>query len=136
MNTAERAAFKFIKYKITKFSFEEQTSDEKLDLKFDASGRYLKNEATFELSLKVLVLEADKQIVDATMTLYFQFEKNTALKDFPSYFYRNAIAIGFPFLRSFVSTLTLQANCRLLMLPIMNLSNLEPSLIEKTVEIE
>ena len=136
MNSAEKAAFKFIQYKISKFSFDEESDGGgELDVKFDVSGKYVNDKTTYELYIQILVLEGKRQIVNATMISYFKFDPNTALKDLPGYFYKNAIAISFPFLRAFISTLTLQTNSKPLMLPIMNLSNLEKPLIDNTTEV-
>ena len=57
------------------------------------------------------------------------------LNSIPSFFYKNAIAIMFPYVRAFISTLTLQANTKLLNLGLMNLSSLEKPLIENTIEL-
>ncbi|MBK7039827.1 MAG: protein-export chaperone SecB [Bacteroidetes bacterium] len=57
------------------------------------------------------------------------------LVEIPTFFYKNCIAIIFPYLRAFLSTLTLQANVKPLILPLMNLSGLEKPLIENTVLI-
>lgn len=38
------------------------------------------------------------------------FESARTLEDIPDYFYANSIAILFPYVRAFVSTVSLQAN--------------------------
>jgi preprotein translocase subunit SecB len=65
----------------------------------------------------------------------FSFTGVEKLEDIPDFFYRNALAIVFPYIRSFVSTLTLQSNSKLIILPTMNLSKLEKPLREKTSTI-
>ena len=59
-------------------------------------------------------------------------EKNTSFKDIPDFFNANSIAIVYPFIRAFVSTITLQAGLRLLVLPILNLNSLSATLKEQT----
>ncbi|PHQ31123.1 protein-export chaperone SecB [Leeuwenhoekiella nanhaiensis] len=62
----------------------------------------------------------------------FEFENVNSLEDIPSFFYKNALALLFPYLRSFISSVTIQLNRSPLMLPTLNLSSLESVLIEKT----
>ena len=47
-------------------------------------------------------------------------------------FISNSIAILFPYVRAFVSTLTLQANIKPILLPTLNLSSLQDILRENT----
>lgn len=53
----------------------------------------------------------------------------------PSYFYRNSIAIVFPYIRAFISTVTLQANIPPIILPTMNLTSLEIPLKQNTTNV-
>ena len=53
-------------------------------------------------------------------------------QDLPEFFYANATAILFPYLRSFVSTVSLQSNWGLNLLPTLNLSGLGAELRAKT----
>ncbi len=64
----------------------------------------------------------------------FEFEDKINFEDIPSYFYINSIAILFPYVRAFVSTVTLQANIPPIVLPTMNISSLGKPLKESTVE--
>ena len=52
--------------------------------------------------------------------------------DIPGFFYPNSIAILFPYIRAFVSTLTLQANVTPIVLPTLNLTNLQEKLKKNT----
>ncbi|EXZ22215.1 pretranslocase subunit SecB family protein, partial [Bacteroides fragilis str. S13 L11] len=54
------------------------------------------------------------------------------LAEIPNFFYPNSIAILFPYVRAFVSTLTLQANIKPILLPTLNLSSLQDTLRENT----
>lgn len=58
------------------------------------------------------------------------------LKDIPDFFYANSIAIIFPYIRAFVSTLTLQANIPPIVLPTLNLSQLRTILRDNTQEVK
>ena len=62
----------------------------------------------------------------------FKFKENISLAEIPNFFYPNSIAILFPYVRAFVSTLTLQANIKPILLPTLNLSSLQDILRENT----
>ena len=79
--------------------------------------------------------DTEKAVFKINSTAIFKFSSAIQIEEIPSYFYRNAIAIVFPYIRAFISTLTLQANTRLLKLGLMNLSALEKPLKENTVVI-
>ncbi len=137
MVEAKNAAFKFKRFKIPNFSYTEPEKAEcTIKLDFVPSGKYLQKERTFELKLELSGWDDDgkgKKIIYVQCYAYFEFEKDLPLTDIPSYFYKNAIAIVFPYIRSFISTLTLQANSGLILLGLMNLCNLEAPLIKNTI---
>jgi preprotein translocase subunit SecB len=62
----------------------------------------------------------------------FVFREPVLLEEIPDYFYLNSIAILFPYVRAFVSIITLQANINPLMLPTMNLASLQETLKKNT----
>ena len=64
------------------------------------------------------------------------FNGSTSIEDIPEYFYPNSIAIIFPYIRAFVSTLSLQANVKPIVLPTINLIGLTNELKENTSIIE
>jgi len=63
----------------------------------------------------------------------FKFTNVSSLEEIPSYFYRNSVAILFPYLRAYISIITNQANTPPLVLPTMNLVSLEKPLKENTI---
>lgn len=137
MVEAKNAAFKFKSFKIPSFSYNETgKSGSILNLDFAPSGKYSQKDGIFELELELFGcedIEKKNQIIYVKCIAYFEFEKDLPFTDIPSYFYKNAIAIVFPYIRSFASTLTLQANSTLLILGLMNLSNLEEPLVKNTI---
>lgn len=71
------------------------------------------------------------------MTASFQFSEDVIdIEDIPTYFYANSIAIVFPYLRAFISSLTIQANLKPMILPTMNLTSLSSPLKENVTVIE
>ena len=99
--------------------FDPQTKIFSLVLEFKAS--YDKEKQSVEV-IKV-VLEAD-----------FVFNDIADINDIPDYFYPNSLAIIYPYIRSFISTLTLQANVHPIVLPTMNLSSLKDEFKAHTQE--
>lgn len=64
----------------------------------------------------------------------FIFSEQINLCDIPGFFYPNSIAIIFPYIRAFISTLSLQANMNPIILPTMNLTSLQEELKNNTTE--
>ncbi len=75
---------------------------------------------------------AERNLVSVRCVADFEFQNIEKIEDIPSYFYSNSIAILFPYVRAFVSTVTLQANISPMMLPTMNLSSLQEELKKNT----
>lgn len=137
MIEAKEAAFSFVDFKIPQFSYNENNEGgSELTIGYSPSGIYNSITGEFELKLKFIASRATNKediVIDLTMIAKFKFSSSIELKDIPEYFYKNAIAIAFPYLRSFISTLTLQANTKLLKIGLMNLSDLELPLKQNTV---
>ena len=92
------------------------------------SGRY---RLTFTFTAKIAENESDSISVNCLAD--YKFEDVHSLEDIPEYFYANSIAILFPYVRAFVSTVTLQANIKPIVLPTYNVSPLQEMLIKNTV---
>ena len=106
-------------------------------IEFKPSGKFDKKNNIFTLNFG-FTATCDGQI-DSFVTIncvgVFKFNEIVKeLGDIPPYFYRNAIAILFPFLRGFLSMVTIQANVPPILLPTMNLTSLEKPLFENTTE--
>ena len=141
---ADKAAFDFENYKISKFSFIEVPKDNlnTITLGFLPSGRFFKNSRKFIIDL-VFTAQLDdekgnpgEEIMNVSLEAFFNFSEDVTFDTIPVYFYRNALAIIFPYLRSFVSTLTFQANIKPVILPVMNLTALEEPFKQQTFLIE
>lgn len=136
MTQIPKAAFAFSDFRIKSFSFDEgidPSSPLKIDI--DASGIYYQSEGKYSMDLFFTGTEDidnGKIIAKANSIANFAFASNLPHTEIPEYFYQNAIAIFFPYLRAFLSTVSLQANTSLIILGTMNLTNLAPILKEKT----
>ena len=132
------AAFSLEDYKFTKVEidyYNKESNDLKID--FDPTGKFYKDNSIFELKFIFSAFgnESKRAFVKIECIAVFKFAENINFDDIPSYFYKNSIAIIFPYIRSFVSTVTLQANIPPIILPTMNLSALEAPLKDSTVQI-
>jgi preprotein translocase subunit SecB len=65
---------------------------------------------------------------------FFSFENVNSFDEIPDFFYRNCIAILFPFVRAYISMITVQANVPGIMLPTLNLTSLEAALKQNTIQ--
>ena len=79
--------------------------------------------------------ENDRDVISLKSVSVFKFSDSVrGINDIPHFFYANSIAIMYPYIRAFVSSLTLQANYRPIILPTMNLSSLKDVLMKNTSE--
>ncbi len=128
MIEAKKAQFKFSNYTIPKFSFDGLANhDTGLKIQFEPSGMYEEKEGVFHLYLNFIGKKDNEQnevVVNVSSIAVFNFQPELPFSEIPEFFYKNSIAIFFPYLRSFLSTLSLQANTRLILLDLMNLTDL------------
>ncbi len=134
----KRAAFSLTNYRFEKVNidFTNKTSNE-ISILFEPSGKFYSKKSSFELTIVFFAFnnKPENPFVNIQCNAIFEFEDTINFNDIPSYFYRNSIAIIFPYIRAFISTVTLQANIPPIILPTMNLSSLEEPLKENTVSI-
>lgn len=132
-----RAAFSLENYFFSKVLINtdhRQSND--LKVSFDPSGIFNSEKSEYELKFifNAISGESNSPFVNIECIANFKFENVSNFHEIPSYFYRNSIAIIFPYVRAFISTVTLQANIPPVILPTMNLSALENPLKENTVK--
>lgn len=126
-----KAAFRFEDYEVISFKFEKpENISEEIAIFFDPKGTYNKEKKSVSVLLGVdAIMDHDTPkshvIVSMEVKCNFNFENVNEINDIPDYFYKNSLAIVFPYLRSFISTLTFQANLRPpMIMPLLNLSDL------------
>lgn len=133
-----KAAFSLETYSFDKVNidFSKKTSSD-FEIAFSPSGKFLSNDQIFELTFTFLAHNGNinEPFVMVECIANYKFENKILFNEIPPYFYQNSIAIIFPYVRSFISTVTLQANSNLILLPTLNLSSLEKPLKENTVSI-
>ena len=139
MIEGQKAAFSFETFRVPKFAYNEGNHNgNEIKIKFLPSGQYNSSNGEFELTVQFIstdISESENRIMEITAIAMFKFDEPIEPNGIPSFFYQNSIAIMFPYIRAFISTLTLQANTKLLQLGLMNLSSLEPVLRKNTIFI-
>jgi preprotein translocase subunit SecB len=136
MEEPQKTAFSFVDFQIKTFSFNEpDNTGDTLDIQLAPRGKYYPNDGIFKIFIDFAAFENSenkRQIIGCGYQTSFRFAGAISFEEIPNYFYKNAIAISYPYLRAFISTLTLQANVKLMVLPLMNLSHLESELRANT----
>lgn len=139
MKQAKPAAFKFKDYRISKFNYDHRTDDSEkpMGISFDLSGKFNSTKHTFTQHLVCLGKIDNHELFKVEMDSIFEFVDLKSIEDIPPYFYANSLGIIYPYIRAFVSTLTLQANCSdTVVLGLLNLTELAPVLKENTELID
>lgn len=131
------AAFTFESYCFpsTEIHLGELPDDVSLLLDFNPSGEFtsLDNSFTLHFDFTATPEGADSPAVRIRCSARFKFREPTSLDRIPDYFFPNSLAIVFPYLRAFVSSVTLQANTGgPIVIPTLNLSSLRDTLRANT----
>jgi preprotein translocase subunit SecB len=135
MEETKKSAFKFEKYSILR-SVIIRKSDEtpkSLQIGFEPKGTHFKEGGRFDLSLGVRIADESKNLlieVDASAT--YILEGEVSEKMLKTFFYLNAPAILFPYIRAYIATLTTLSGMTPINLPTLNLSQLAPELEKNT----
>ena len=132
----EQAKFSFKGFRVVDAELHFAKVTDNLNLQFYPEGLFDSDNHQYHLHLSFRAINDNSEkdvIVQLESMALFQMEDTvTKLEEIPTYFFANSIAIVFPYLRAFVSTLTLQSNAKPMVLPTMNLSSLEAELRRNT----
>ncbi len=134
------AAFSFNNYSFdtVKLDFSKLADQVSLHLDFTANGIYYENEGRYELRIEFSASpdnDATINAIEIVCNAGFSFQKPIRFQDIPPFFFSNSIAIIFPYIRAFVSTLTIQANHAPIVLPTLNVTPLKDELIKNSLVI-
>ena len=138
MNNKE-VAFRLVNYKFTKATLNfDIPKGAEFVIDFKPSGKFKEEEGTYALSFDTIVncKETDTIIVEVSCIAQFSFNDKIKFEEIPDFFYPNSLAILFPYIRAFVSTLSLQANSSPIILPTVNLMGLTEELRDNTSVVE
>ncbi|TAE38397.1 MAG: hypothetical protein EAY66_04210 [Sphingobacteriales bacterium] len=131
----QKAAFSIINYQFDRVQIDLNNHKSKdLALAFKTKGLYDNENSTFELHFVVNISNkvVENSFVEISCKGNFKFENVSSFEEIPDFFYRNSIAILFPYVRAYLSLVTTQANVPGIILPTLNLSNLETELKSNT----
>lgn len=135
MKGASTADFGFESYKITQFQFTDPKNEQhNLSVDFIPSGKFIEKDKRFILDLIFTATYGDvnEELLKISVQASFVFNSPILFEDIPPYFYSNSIAIIFPYLRAFVSTLTTLAMVKPVILPVLNLTALTETFRENS----
>lgn len=135
----EKAAFKLDEYHFTKASLDFNIpNNAELNISFSPKGVFHAKDARYDLMFDVTVKydKTDTEVIKVSCEALFSFSNKISIEDMPEYFYPNCLAIVFPYIRAFVSTISLQANVQPVVLPTVNLMGLTEELKGQTKVIE
>ena len=135
----QEAAFSITNYQFDKVNIDLSNRDGKnMSLSFDVDGLYNNEDSTYELTFVVYVFNKEESKENSFVRVRckgtFKFENVSTFEDIPNFFYKNSIAILFPYVRAYVSLITTQANVPGIILPTLNLSDLEGELRGNTTQ--
>lgn len=134
----QKAAFSIKNYQFDKIKIDlEQVNGNELNIDFKTTGIYHNKANSFELVFWVYVNQKeDSPFISIRCKGLFEFDAVSSFDDIPDFFFRNSIAILFPYVRAYLSLVTTQANIPGIILPTLNLSHLEKELRENTTITE
>lgn len=133
----ESAKFQFKEYFIRKSSIEKKEGDvsDEFKISFSPNGIIYKSDSCFRLILGVHIEDVNRVIViDIEAVANYYFDKEVDFASLESYFYINAPALLFPYIRAYISTLTNLSGYKPVNLPTLNLQRLGKELKERTTE--
>lgn len=137
-NSMPKAAFSIINYYFDKVNvdMDNKPANNELSISFDTTGVFKSQESNYEITFVVEVVNNEqKPLVKIQCRGVFQIHDVHSGPEIPDFFYNNSIAILFPYVRSYISIVTTQANLPGIILPTLNLSSLGEQL-KKNTKIE
>lgn len=133
----DNASFSLLGYYFDRvvIDFQNRVEDKQWAVEIQPSGLYNAQTGEYHLQFNFVGKLGDQENapkVETQCKALFKFGSPLKFEDIPSYFFANSIAIIFPYIRAFISTVTLQANLLPVILPTYNLSSLKDALVEHT----
>ncbi len=132
-----QAPFKFRSFFIaeSKIKITPETKGKTIDISVAPKGTISEIDKTFEIQLEIFLNSEDGLEISVKMVGLFEFREVVKSDNLSNYFYVNAPAIIFPYLRSYISALTALSGCNTIILPPMNIMSLGKDLERNTTII-
>lgn len=135
----EPAAFKLADYNFSKTIIDYSNHGEgDIDIDFKVNGQYKRSDSKFYLNFETIgkVEGYEDTFISVQCQGIFEFKNVDSFSEIPNFFYVNCIAILFPYVRSYISTVSVQSNIKPIILPTLNLTPLAQELRESSQEID
>jgi preprotein translocase subunit SecB len=135
----ENSKFQFKEFLIKKSLIEKKEGNPSanFNLQFAPKGIVNRDSSCFQLNLGINIEDSDKVIsIQIEAIANFYFDKEVDVQQLNNYFFINAPALLFPYIRAYISTLTNLSGYNPINLPTMNLMSLGNELKENTIETE
>lgn len=134
------AKFRFLGFSIQKSAIEIKDPlvvAPEMSLNIGLKGEHITKECRYNLYMKIEIMdkkESIKAMVEAVGS--YEFDNDCQDKGLSNYFYINAPAILFPYIRAYIATLsTLSGLASPVMMPTMNLTKFAEELAKKTKKV-
>jgi len=137
MTKTNSSPFRLSQVVIESFSIKRKPGEQgKFNIKIKPSGVINSESKDFLLTLDLRIKD-DSETFDIKLSVlgYFNYEDVDGEEHLNDYFYTNASALVFPFIRSYVSAVTALSGLDAITLPIMNLTNLKSELKKNTINL-
>lgn len=140
MEETKKSGFQFTGFHISKSFIENKglskVSSDDLEMEFLPRGEKNDNKNEYRLFIEVKISSEDKSfVVNIEAVGFFNYPGNIDNTILSNYFYINAPAILFPYLRAYISALTTLSGFDTVTLPTINFTYLGNRLKENTKEI-
>lgn len=134
----KKSSFRLANFLIEKATIEQKPTpdgDSKYDLAIAPAGVISYEQNTFQLMLDFsITAKNDSFKCNVVAVGIFEFDELIKENNRNNYFYLNAPAIIFPYIRAYISSLTALSGMKTLNLPTLNLSTLKKELEANTIE--
>lgn len=130
--------FRLKKYVIDKsiFDYNGEEINSERNIGFEVKGIIKKNNL-FELTLVTKIVDENKSLkILVRVIATYEFSSDITQKTLNDMFYKNAPAIIFPYVRAYVSSLTVLSGIDAINIPTMNLTSIAEDLKENTITEE
>jgi len=138
MGTIKRSPFKLDQFIVKDLSIlREPVKQGKIDFVINPYGTIDETSKIFKLTLEVFIKDSNGSFdIKLTALGFFEFKFEKTPENLSNYFYTNAPAIIFPYIRAYISSITALSGLKAVNLPVMNLSNLKDQLKANTIREE
>lgn len=139
MREAAKSSFNFEGFKVVRSVIERKEGDLNSDFKihFNPKGKHYIKDNLFELTLETYIKdESDHLSIEVITKANYKILNETKPELLRNFFFLNAPAILFPYIRAYISALTTLSGLEPITLPTLNLTNLAEDLEKNTTQVD